>query len=439
MNKLFLFITILYVSLCCRGVYAQNAGERGITVEEMFSLADRNSKTLQPFVTMMEEAVQSVKMAKNSRLPDINASISLSFLGDGVLLDRDFSNSMNAPIPHFGNNFALEVSQIIYAGGVVNSRIEINRLQEKMAALSLESERDKLRFMLVGYYLDLFKQKNLARVYEQNIVLTRQILADIKARYTEGVSLENDITRYELQLSNLELQQTRIGNAVAILNRNLVTMLGLPEDTRLRPDTSLVSRSMPLEGMSHWRDQALRYALSLRQTSLVVEMTRQQEQVTKSELLPQIAFFANNHFDGPITIEVPPMDKNFNYWYAGVGVKYNLSSLYKSNKSVKRSKLETRRAMQQYEDIKEQTDLAVRADYIRYAEAHEQLHVQMKNVELARQNYAVVYNRYKNGVALIADMLDASVAKLSAEQQLVNACVNIIFHYYKLLYISGTL
>ena len=116
-----------------------------------------------------------------------------------------------------------------------------------MAALSLESERDKLRFMLVGYYLDLFKQKNLARVYEQNIVLTRQILADIKARYTEGVSLENDITRYELQLSNLELQQTRIGNAVAILNRNLVTMLGLPEDTRLRPDTSLVSRSMPLE------------------------------------------------------------------------------------------------------------------------------------------------------------------------------------------------
>ena len=110
MNKLFLFITILYVSLCCRGVYAQNAGERGITVEEMFSLADRNSKTLQPFVTMMEEAVQSVKMAKNSRLPDINASISLSFLGDGVLLDRDFSNSMNAPIPHFGNNFALEVS-----------------------------------------------------------------------------------------------------------------------------------------------------------------------------------------------------------------------------------------------------------------------------------------------------------------------------------------
>ena len=70
MNKLFLFITILYVSLCCRGVYAQNAGERGITVEEMFSLADRNSKSLRPFNTGIKEAHEGVRVAKNARLPE---------------------------------------------------------------------------------------------------------------------------------------------------------------------------------------------------------------------------------------------------------------------------------------------------------------------------------------------------------------------------------
>jgi outer membrane protein TolC len=36
-------------------------------------------------------------------------------------------------------------------------------------------------------------------------------------------------------------------------------------------------------------------------------------------------------------------------------------------------------------------------------------------------------------------MLDASNAKLSAEVQLANAQINIIFNYYKLLYISGKL
>ena len=136
---------------------------------------------------------------------------------------------------------------------------------------------------------------------------------------------------------------------------------------------------------------------------------------------------------------MPPIDKNFNYWYVGVGVKYNIASLYKSNKSLKRSRLTTRRALQQYDDAKEQTELAVKADYIRYMEAHEQLNTQIKNVELANQNYAIVNNRYKNDMALITDMLDASAAKLSAEQQLVNARINIIYHYYKLLYVSGTL
>lgn len=439
MSKLFLFITMLCVSLCSVRVHAQESGGRVITIEEMFSLADRNSKMLRPFSTMTEEAAESVKTAKSSRLPDVDASISASFLGNGVLLDRDFSNSTKAPMPHFGNNFALEVSQVIYAGGVVNSGIEISKLKEKMAVLLLEGERDKLRFMLVGYYLDLFKQNNLLRVYEQNIELTRRVIVDIKAKNSEGIALANDITRYELQLSNLELTRTQIFNSITILNHDLVTILGLPAGTRIVPDATLVSRLMPLDGSEYWIDQTLRHSLALRQSSLAVEINKQQERVTQSDLLPKIAFFASNHFDGPITIEVPPIDKNFNYWYVGVGVKYNFSSLYKSNKSVKRDRLTTRRAMQQYDDMKEQTGLAVRAGYIRYMEAHEQLNSQVKNVELANQNYAIVNNRYKNEVALITDMLDASAAKLSAEQQLVNARINIIFHYYKLLYLSGTL
>jgi outer membrane protein TolC len=72
-------------------------------------------------------------------------------------------------------------------------------------------------------------------------------------------------------------------------------------------------------------------------------------------------------------------------------------------------------------------------------ETNEQQNTQQKSVELANQNYAVVSNRYKNDMALITDMLDASNAKLSAEVQLANAQINIIFNYYKLLYISGNL
>ena len=83
--------------------------------------------------------------------------------------------------------------------------------------------------------------------------------------------------------------------------------------------------------------------------------------------------------------------------------------------------------------------MAVKAGHIKYLESFVELNTQEKSVELANQNYAVVSNRYKNDMALITDMRDASNSKLAAELQLVNAQINTVYNYYKLLYISGTL
>ena len=113
MNKFNLSITVLCVSLCVEGVCAQDTIRQTITLDEIFTLADRNSKSLRPSVTAIDEAREAVRIAKNDRLPDIEASLSFSYLGDGTLMERDFTQVERAPMPHFGNNFALEVSQII--------------------------------------------------------------------------------------------------------------------------------------------------------------------------------------------------------------------------------------------------------------------------------------------------------------------------------------
>lgn len=439
MSKFTLFIMMLCASLCSMGTYAQERARQVMSIDELFSLADRNSKSLRPYATGIEEAREGIRVAKNARLPEIDASLSFSYLGDGRMMDRDFSNGFNAPMPHYGNNFAIEASQAIYTGGAVSNGIALARLQEENAGLSLEANRDKVRFMLVGYYLDLFKQQNRLQVYEKNIEQTRQVLKDLRAKEGEGIVLKNDITRYELLLSNLELTHTQIRNGITILNNHLTTTLGLPADIRIVPDTTILSRVLPVEDDASWATVVYTNSPALKQMSLALQMTRHQDKIIRSERIPKIALFAGNRFDGPIIIEVPPINKNFNYWYVGVGVKYNFSSLYKSNKSVSRSKYTMRRTQEQYEDAKEQTELAVKADHVKYLESYVELNTQQKSVELANQNYAVISNRYKNDMALITDMLDASNSKLAAELQLVNAQINIVFNYYKLLYISGTL
>lgn len=270
------------------------------TLDEIFGLADRNSKTLRPSFTAIDEAHEAVRVAKNDRLPDIDASLSFSYLGDGTLMERDFTQVERAPMPHFGNNFALEVSQIIYSGGAVSNGIAIAQLQEQNARLDWAKDRNKMRFLLAGYYFDLFKQLNLIKVYEQNIEQTKQLLKDIRTKQGEGLALKNDITRYELLLSDLEFTVVQIKNTLGILNRNLVTNLGLDESVWIEPDTTLLSRTLPMGDAAYWQNEAMENSPELKQLALAVQMNKHQDKIVKSDRLPKIALMAGNHFDGPI-------------------------------------------------------------------------------------------------------------------------------------------
>ena len=105
---------------------------------------------MRPCATGISEAHEGVRVAKNARLPEIEASLSFSYLGDALLTDRNFSNGSNASMPHYGNNFAIEATQVVYAGGAITNSIAIARLQEEMARLNLDTSRDKVRFLLIG-------------------------------------------------------------------------------------------------------------------------------------------------------------------------------------------------------------------------------------------------------------------------------------------------
>ena len=121
----------------------------------------------------------------------------------------------------------------------------------------------------------------------------------------------------------------------------------------------------------------------------------------------------------------------------GLGVKYNLLSLYKSNKSLARSRAATFVARNELDEIGQDVAMSVNEAHIRWQESQTELATRDKGVELAMRNYNTVSMRYSAGMALITDLLDAANARIDAEQQLVNARINIIYNYYRLLFTTG--
>lgn len=235
MNNHRLLAGLLVGVLLSGGVRAIGQSPQVYTIEDLYEIAEANSVQLRPSFTAEEEARREISVARSGRLPDINATFSLSYIGDGFTTKRNFSDYQRAPIPHLGNGLAVNITQPVYTGGAIRHGIEMAELKSTAARYATELQRDNIRFRLTGFYLDIYKYDNLRVVVENNITQARKVLAEMKARFEQGVALQNDITRYELLVSNLELQLVRINNTLDILNRNLVVTAGLPSRDRDSP------------------------------------------------------------------------------------------------------------------------------------------------------------------------------------------------------------
>lgn len=418
------------VSLLCSSISV--CAKRKLTIEQMFELADKNSKQIKSFTIAYDESLQNIKVAKNALLPELETSLSVGYLGDVWLADRDFSNGMNAHMPHFGNNFAIEASQVLYAGGAITAAITMAELKSQIAYLDIEANRQDVRFLLVGNYLELYKINNQLKVYDQNIERTKLLLSEMRAKENQGLILPNDIIRYELQLQTLELAVIQLNNSKEIINNQLITILGLSNDEEIEIDHS-VTQNMPLiNSEEYWQNMAKEISPIIKIAETSVRLSKENERIIKSENLPSLALFAGDKLDGPIIIEVPPINKNLNYWYVGVGIKYKISSIYKTNKKISSARLKTYHSIEDKQFLEDNIQTSVNAAFIRYEESFRVLSTRIKSLELATQNYKVVNQRYLNDLAVLTDMLDASNSMLNADLQVVNARINILFHYYQL-------
>ena len=410
-----------------------------MTLDEVFSLAEQNSVAIDASRLALTEAEQAIVEAKTGRLPDIELKASASYLGNGTLTDRNFANATNIKMPHFGNNFAVEAAQLIYGGGVVSNAVAMAELKREMANINLDDTRSRVRLLLTGFMLDLHKMQSILEVYDRNIALQEELIADTKARSREGIALSNDVTRQELRLQQMLLQRKEVENTARILSSDLATTIGIDPTTEIIPDKASLDIALSATDESYWQSLAEEHNANLKRSELAVAMSERGEKLAKAERRPNIALIAANHFDGPITIEVPVIDKNFNYWYVGVGVSFKLSSLYKANRTIQRLATATERSRRELDDTRQRTSMAIHADYIRYEEAYFVEETNRKSVELAESNYRVVEQRYQNDIALITDMVDAANQLLDAELQLSISRINILMRYYQLMATVGIL
>lgn len=418
---------------------AQEAVSRQLTIKELFTLAEENNLQLQVSRTGIEIAGQRTEVAKTQRRPNLTADLSASYIGDAEILNTNFSEIEKVPMPHFGNSFSVQASQVVFKGGYVNNTIERAALDEQIARLSFDRTRADIKLMLVAQYVDLYRFLRQRDVYLNNIELAQIRLKNIKKMYEQGMITRNDVLRSELQLSNLNTASQEASNNFAIANQQLCIMAGLPTNTLLIPDSTFLQTKMEDHDYDTYLNIALRNFPDIKTAQVNTEIAKKNLQIVKTDRIPTLRLQAGNSLARPITSASPALDLYSNGWNVGLGISYNISSLYNARHNIA---LASKQLQQQQEEanMQEQAiEIDVNTAFIKHNEAKEKAQSFEQGVQLANENYRIVEKKYYATLSLITDVLDATNAKLDAELQLTNAQANIVYTYYQLQRLAGNL
>lgn len=424
------------------------AQKRPISLEEAIELGIKSSGKLEISKAKVDEAAAGYHEMRNNMLPDLKASGSyLRVNNPSVDLKIKTSSSSGSGSSGSGSSSgasSIKVNQAEYAlvngsipifsGLRIHYGIESAKYLEKAARLDAEKDREEVIENTIDAYSNLYKAMKAVDLVKENLAREQQRVKDFTNLEQNGLMARNDLLKVQLQQSNIELSLLEAENNLKISTINMNLLLGLPEQTDLVPDSASFAVQPTVGNAEEWVSTAL---VNRKDKAALAERIKAAEagvKAAKGEYFPGVALTG-----GYIAANVPNVLTLTNALNGGIGLQYNVSSLWKTGAKVQSAKARLHQVEASEGLVNDQIRLEVHNAYQQYLLALSKIDVYRKSIEQANENYRITKNKYDNNLVTTTDLLDADVAQLQAQLNFAFAKTDASVAYKKLLQTSGTL
>jgi outer membrane protein len=414
--------------------------KKKLTLDEAINLSIQSSKQLKNVEAKVEEATAALKEAVEKKLP--SASISASYLR---LNNANFDlktktnnsgsgNSGGTPNVSQAAYGLLNISFPVYEGGKLKYGIESSGYLEKAAKLDVENEKDELIQNTIEAFSNLFKAATAVRLVKENLQQSQQRVKDLSNLEKNGLLARNDLLKAELQSSNMELNLLDAENNQQLANVNMDLMLGLPATTELVLDTTGIEKKNDSRVLDDFVKAALDNRKDISATAYRKKAAEAGVKTVQAEMYPSLQLTG-----GYIAADVPKVFSVTNAVNVGVGVSYNIGSIWKTKAKVQQAEARVKQVETVEAMMDDNIRLQVNKYYLALLSNRKKIEVYAKAVEQARENYRIVKNKFDNSLATTTDLLEADVAQLQATLSFTLAKADAFVAYNKLLQTAGLL
>jgi outer membrane protein len=410
-----------------------------LSLQDAVQLGLQNSKDLKRQQYKIDEALSRLAQAKDAQLPSLKVSfqyLHALMLSQVISIPGLTKTPIKLPFDFPAYLGTLSASEPIFAGNQLKYAKQSADLMVQLSRLDADKDKDDITYIVINAYLNYDKVLQSQLIVAQNMQDVQSKLDEITKYESQGLATQNDVLRYQLQKSQIQLTQIQLENDRKIANYDIDIMLGLPDTT-----------TITIEPVNYKTDENLALPDLIQQAEInrreLAELSYQQRLADVSlrkihdQRLPTVAASAGMYYINPTGEVIPTHNNLLAPFTMGVGVSWDIGTLYTNkNKeheaSLNRAELNTVRDQNMDEIHKE-----VHQQFIAYQQALEQIKVLQVAVNQAQENERITESKFRNNLVNTTDRIDAQTLLYQSRVNLELAMSDATIAYYNVLKSTG--
>jgi len=387
----------------------------------------RNYPSIKKAEQDIEAANARIGLAKAAYYPLINVSVDYTRLGPVTSLTIP---SMGTFTMNPADNYkaALNYNQTIYDFGKTSGKVDLENQNKLLSQLSLEQLKQQLSLSLLNNYYSLLYLQEAIKIKDEELKTLNEHLKFVEKQEATGTSTQYAILSTKVRISAMENQKTDLQTSLQILQSQLNSFIGNPQEQSLTVKEELLQPVMP-----DANDQLINTAYQKREE---LKIARQRSEIASAHYHlagimnnPEFDLFASGGFKNGY---IPDLNKIKANYVAGITFKLPLFD----GKRVKYSK---QQAQSEMKIVEQDTELARRNIANEVIENRANVDASLKKImkqelqlKQAQQAYELAQTSFQAGTVTNLDLLDSETALSESRLTLMKSKIDYTVSLLKL-------
>lgn len=372
--------------------------------------------------------------ARNSRLPDLNASVGQNFsFGRGLTAQNTYTNTNTS-----STSFSIGTGIPLFTGMSIPNTIKLNRLNLEAATADLEKAKNDIRMQVAQAYVEILYAMEMADVAHRQIAIDSMQAERLKAMVDNGKASEVELSQQQATLAQSRLTATQADNNMKLALLTLSQLLELPTPENFavsRPGAggkaeshtaSLPSPDAILPSPDAIYAEAAGSRPEIQAEQLRLQGTERSIAIARAALYPQLSLSAGlgtNYYKTSGFRAEPfsdQMKNNFSQ-YIGLNLSIPIFNRFQTRNNIRSAKISRETQMLQLDNTRKALYKEIQQVYYNATAAAAKYNSSSLAVRSSGNAFMLMTAKYENGKAGITEFNEAKNNYLKAESDLTQA------------------